>query len=152
MKSTVKKATVAKKRNTGTPARRTTTIKLKEFIPATPQELYEAFLNEEIHTEFTGAKATCDRRVGGTFTAWDGYISGTIVMLEDGRRIVQEWKTTEWPRGYLPSVVDFTFKQKADGTEATLIHSHVPSSQAADYQQGWIDFYFEPLKRYFAKK
>src|ERR1051325_4390378 len=55
---------------------KTTTIRQKEFIPAKPVEIYDAFLNEQRHTAFTGARATCDRRVGGKFTAWDGYISG----------------------------------------------------------------------------
>ena len=53
----------------------------------------------EEHAAFTGAKATCDARVGGIFTAYDGYISGRIVELETGERIVQEWRTTEWPPG-----------------------------------------------------
>ena len=131
---------------------KTKTIKQKEFIPAKPVEIYDAFLNEEKHTEFTGAKATCDRRVGGRFTAWDGYISGTNVKLENGRRIIQEWRTTEWPKGYKPSILEFTFKPKGEGTEVRMVQTNVPATQAENYRKGWEDYYWTPLKKYFRKR
>jgi len=129
--------------------KKTTTTKQTEFIPATPDEVYDAFIDADRHTEFTGSKATCDPKVGGKFTAWDGYISGENLELEKGKRIVQEWKTTEWPSGYPPSVLEFSFKKKGDGTELTMVHSNVPDSQAESYRQGWIDAYW---KAYFEKR
>ena len=131
--------------------KKTTTIRQIIFIPATPDEVYDAFLDEKKHTEFTGAKASVDPRIGGEFTAWDGYILGKNLDLVRGIRIVQEWKTTEWP-DYPPSVVEFSLKQKGNGTEVTIIHSKVPLEQAESYRQGWIDFYWEPMKKYFKKK
>jgi hypothetical protein len=38
-----------------------------------------------------------------------------------------------------------------EGTEISMIHSEVPAEQADDIEQGWIDFYWEPLKEYFNK-
>lgn len=131
---------------------KTKTIRQKEYVSAKPIEIYDAFLNEQKHTAFTGAKATCDRRVGGKFTAWDGYIAGRNVKLENGRRIIQEWKTSEWPDGYPPSVIEFTFKPKGGGTEIHMVQSKVPAKQAKNYQQGWIDYYWRPLKKYFGKR
>jgi activator of HSP90 ATPase len=131
--------------------KKTTTIRQVIFITATPDEIYDAFLDEKKHTEFTGAKTIIDPRIGGEFTAWDGYILGKNLDLIKGRRIVQEWKTTEWP-DYPPSVVEFSLKQKGNRTEVTMIHSEVPVEQAESYEQGWIDFYWEPMKKYFRKK
>jgi len=139
-------------RRTTRPAVKMATIKQKEFIRAKPVEIYDAFLNDQKHTAFTGAKATCDRRVGGKFTAWDGYISGKNVKLENGRRIIQEWKTSEWPQGYPPSIIEFTFKQRGEGTEVKMVQSHVPATQASSYKQGWRDYYWAPLKKYFGRK
>ena len=45
-----------------------------------------------------------------------------------------------------------SFNKKGDGTELIMIHSKVPVEQAESYRQGWIDFYWEPLKKYFNKK
>jgi hypothetical protein len=37
-----------------------------------------------------------------------------------------------------------------EGTELTLNHTDVPDDQAEDYRKGWINFYWDPLKKYFA--
>lgn len=126
-------------------------ITQKQLIQAKPKQVYEALIDPKKHAEFTGSKATCNPRVGGEFTAWDGYIFGKNIKLKPGRTIVQEWKTTEWPTGYPPSNVEFTFKEVKDGTELTMVHSKVPAEQADSYRQGWIDFYWKPLKGYFRK-
>jgi activator of HSP90 ATPase len=131
--------------------KKTTTIKQVVFIPAKPEEIFEAFVDEKKHAEFTGAKASSDPKVGGIFTAWDGYIFGKYLKLERGKRIIQEWKTTEWP-DYPPSIVEFSFMKRGDGTELTMVHSKVPAGQAESYKQGWIDFYWEPMKKYFGEK
>jgi activator of HSP90 ATPase len=131
--------------------RATETITQVVFIHADPADVYEAFIDPRKHSAFTGSKATCDPRVGGKFTAWDGYISGTNLKLEKGKRIVQEWKTTEWPKGCPPSTVDFSFNPKEGGTELTMVHSNVPAEQAEEYRQGWVDSYWDPMKEYFNK-
>ena len=127
------------------------TIKQEVIVPATPVEVYEAFIDAKKHSAFTRSKATCDPRVGGEFTAWNGYISGKNLELEKGKKIVQEWITTDWPQNYPPSRLELNFKAVKAGTEISMIHSEVPAEQADDTKQGWIDFYWEPLKEYFKK-
>ena len=129
-----------------------TIIKQKTIVLASPDEVYEVFMDAKKHSAVTGSKATCDPKVGGKFTAWDGYISGKNLELEKGKKIVQEWITTEWPPGYPPSRLELTFKKVKGGTEISMVHSNVPAKQAEDYEQGWIDFYWEPLKEYFKKR
>ena len=131
---------------------KTTTINQKLIIPASPEEVYDAYMDAKRHAEFTGSEAASDPKVGGKFTAWDGYIFGKNLELEPGRRIVQEWKTTGWPEGQPPSRVEFTLRKVAGGTEITMVHSNVPEEQSDDYAQGWGDFYWEPMKEYFKKK
>jgi uncharacterized protein YndB with AHSA1/START domain len=131
---------------------KTSTITQKVVIPASPEEVYHAFMDARKHSEFTGSKATCDPTVGGKFTAWDGYISGTNLELEKGKRIIQEWITAEWPEGYSASRLELTFRKVKGGTELRMVHSNVPEDQADDYRQGWIDNYWELLKAYFQKR
>ncbi len=126
-------------------------IKQEAVIDAIPFEVYEAYLNPEKHAEFTGSPATGSPRVGGKFTAWDGYIEGKFLELEKGKRIVHEWKTTEWPAEYPPSIIELTFRPKGKKTVLTMVHSKAPAEQAADYEKGWLEWYWEPLKRYFKK-
>jgi len=130
----------------------TTTITQKVIIHALPEEVYEAFLDPKKHSEFTGSKATGKAMVGAKFTAWDGYISGKTLELVNGKRIVQEWVTTEWPEGYPPSKLELKFKVTNGETELTMIHSDIPVGQKKELEQGWTDFYWAPLKDYFEKK
>ena len=131
---------------------KTTTIIQKVVIPVSPEEVYDAFIDARKHSEFTGSKATCDPTVGGKFTAWDGYISGRNLELEKGKRIVQEWVTAEWPKGYPPSKLELTFRKVKGGTEVRMVHSRVPEEQADEYRQGWVDNYWDLLKDYFQKR
>jgi uncharacterized protein YndB with AHSA1/START domain len=55
---------------------KTKTIKQRVIIPATPEEVYDAFMDPGKHSEFAGSTATGDPRIVGKFTAGDGYISG----------------------------------------------------------------------------
>ena len=129
---------------------RVKTITQKVRVPAAPVDVYAAFVNPKIHAAFTEAGATGSARVGGRFTAWDGYIFGVNRELVKGKRILQEWQTTEWPEGAEPSQVEFSFRAVKGGTEVRMVHSNVPAEQADSYRQGWIDYYWEPLKAYFS--
>lgn len=133
-------------------AGRTTTIRQVQFIPAaSPEDVYDAYVDAKKHSKFTGGRATCTPRVGGKFSAWDGYITGRNVRLVKGKKIVQEWQTSEWPEGYGPSKLEITLKAKKGGTELAMTHSKVPAEQAGDYRQGWTDYYWKPLRQYFER-
>jgi len=132
--------------------RRLKKIRQKVLIAASPEEVYDAYVDPKKHAEFTGSPAAGRPRVGGSFTAWDGYISGKFLVLERGKRVVHEWKTTEWPSGYPPSTVELTLTTKEGKTELTMVQSDVPAEQADEYAQGWNDFYWIPLKEYFSKE
>jgi activator of HSP90 ATPase len=125
------------------------TIRQKVIVAAKPIEIYEAFVNAKKHSAFTGSKATGEGKVGGKFTAWDGYISGKFLELDEGKKIVQEWITTEWPEGYPPSRFELTFREVKDGTEVLMVHSDVPAEQAGELEEGWNESYWKPLKTYF---
>ena len=128
---------------------KTVKITQKEIIPATPMEVYEAYVDEEKQTEFTGSRATSDSRVGGEFTAWDGYITGKYIELKPGKKIVQEWRSSDFPEGASPSRFEISLREVKGGTELTMTHAGVPEGAAGDIGQGWKDYYWEPIKKYF---
>jgi activator of HSP90 ATPase len=134
-------------------SRRARTITQNVFIPSVrPAEVYDAWLDPKKHAAFTGSSATGSARVGGRFTAWDGYISGVHRELVTGRTIVQDWQTTDWPAGAPPSRLSFSFKAAKGGTAVRMVHSNVPAEQADSLRQGWVDFYWTPLKAYFGER
>lgn len=130
----------------------TKTIRQEVFIDAKPEQVYEALANPKKHSEFTSSPATGAPKKGGKFTAWDGYIFGKHIELVKGKKIVQEWQTTEWPKGAEPSIVEFTFVSRNGGTLLTMVHSQVPAGQSEDYAEGWREFYWKPLAEYFRQR
>ena len=128
---------------------KTVTIRQSVTLRAKPLEVYEAFVDADKHSAFTGSRATGEARVGSEFSAWDGYITGKYIELEEGRRIVQEWATTEWPDGYPPSRFELSFKLVGGNTEVSMVQSSVPEELAEDLRNGWNEFYWEPLREYF---
>lgn len=123
---------------------------VSDIIPAGPDEIYAAWLDGKAHSAMTGAAAKASPAVGGKFSAWDGYAHGTNVELVPGRKIVQSWRTTEFAESDPDSKITVTLKPVAGGTKITLVHSGIPDGQAG-YREGWADYYFTPMKAYFAK-
>ena len=125
---------------------------MSAVIPARASEIYSAWMNSEGHTAMTGSPANVDGKVGGKFTAWDGYIFGSTLELEPDQRIVQAWRTSEFPDEAPDSRVEIVLEETAGGTKVTLSHRDMPEDQVDSYRQGWEDFYFKPMKEYFKKK
>lgn len=115
---------------------------------ADPKTVYNAWMDSKIHSDFTDSPAVIDAKVGGAFTAWDDYISGTTTELVPNKKIVQKWRTTEFPDNAPDSDLEIIFEPIKDGTKLTLIHTNIPDGQGDQYEVGWKEFYFEPLKEY----
>jgi activator of HSP90 ATPase len=89
-----------------------------------------------------------DGRANGGFTAWEGYIRGTFRELTPNKRILQVWRTGEFPEDAEDSLVEILFEETDGKTKLTLIHTNIPAGQSENYQQGWEDFYFKPMQEY----
>lgn len=127
----------------------TDSLRLAVRLPVAPDRLYASWLDAEEHTAFTGAEAEVDARPGGRHSAWDGYIEGTILELDPPGRIVQSWRTAEFPDAAPDSRLELTFEPDGDGTRLTLFHTEIPTGQGARYESGWEEFYFTPMREYF---
>ena len=125
-------------------------LRLAAILSADPGTIYDAWVSGKLHTEMTGANATSDAMEGGAFTAWDGYITGKHVELERGKRIVQSWRTTEFPGAAPDSTVEIRFSKVKKGTRISLLQSDIPDGQSDMYAEGWLQYYFDPMTRYFA--
>lgn len=123
---------------------------LTDTIPATPRQIYDAWLDSRGHTAMTGSAAEASATEGGTFAAWGGYISGRNLTLEPGRRIVQSWRTTRFTAEDPDSRIEVLLEPAAGGSKITLHHSNVPDGHIGYQNGGWQEHYFAPMKRYFS--
>ncbi|MFT4830467.1 MAG: activator of HSP90 ATPase [Psychroserpens sp.] len=124
---------------------------LKTTLDAPANDIYNAWLNSEGHTAMTGGKATASNKVRGAFTAWDGYLNGKNLLLEENKRIVQSWRSSQFEPHEEDSQIEVILKEQVGGTELTLTHTKVPDS-GEHYKKGWDEHYFQPMKKYFSKK
>jgi len=123
---------------------------VSDIIPASPQTIYDAWLDSRTHAMMTGGKAAqISAARGGAFTVWDGYITGHNLELTPGRRIVQSWRTTKFTMNDPDSQIEVLFEAVKDGTKVTVHHSNVPDGHTSYRDGGWQRSYFEPMKQYF---
>lgn len=127
-------------------------FKLTCALPATPEAVYDAWLDSAAHSAMTGGAAKIARRAGGAYSAWDGYITGKTLELIPGKRIVQSWRTSEFAASDPDSTITVELAPTETGARLTLIHSGVPDGQTSYEKGGWQDFYFTPMKAYFARE
>lgn len=123
-------------------------FEVDDLIPAALEEVYAAWLDSESHSAMTGSPARVSAEVGAEFTAWDGYIRGKNLELEPPRRILQNWRTTEFNQPDTDSLLEVLFEPEGEATRVTIRHSNLPE-HGMKYQQGWRDAYFTPMIEHF---
>ncbi len=101
-------------------------IRVAAVLPASPARIYEAWLDAALHGAMTEGDATAEPGVGGRFTAHSGYISGKNIALEEAARIVQSWRTSEFPADAGDSQLEILLEEAGDGTRVTIVHTEIP--------------------------
>ncbi|MGB5348284.1 MAG: SRPBCC domain-containing protein, partial [Polyangiales bacterium] len=124
---------------------------VSSVIPASPNRIYSAWMDERHHSAFTGARATVDPWVGGRVVADDGFIDATHVYLVTGSRIAMTWRTRDFPKGSNDSQVDISFSPVAGGTKVEVAHSNVPAGLGKACEKIWKSFYLAPMAKYFGE-
>lgn len=130
---------------------KTKNISQSVVLNTSSHEVYDALMDSKKHSQFTGGKAVISQKVGGKFTAYDGYIEGKNTELKPNKKIVQSWRASDWPEGHF-STATYTLTEKAGKTILKFNQKNVPVEQCEEIKQGWIDFYWQPLKKMFNKK
>jgi len=125
----------------------------RAFPKATPAKLYELFMDSAKHAAATGAPAKISPRVGGKWSAYGGMIWGKNLVLVPNRMIVQTWRSTQWKKGDLDSILVVSFEKAAGGgAQVDLIHVGVPEHDHGGVTQGWVKYYWEPWEAYLAAR
>ena len=90
-------------------------IRQSVTLNASPEELYETFLDSKKHAAVTGAPTKIDRKVGGRFTAFNGQLKGRTLLVEPKRLIVQAWRSSQWKPEDPDSILVLRFSKAARG-------------------------------------
>eukprot|EP00727_Mastigamoeba_balamuthi_P006248 m51a1_g2242 hypothetical protein (323) ;mRNA; r:283612-284580 len=125
-------------------------IEMEErFTNASPRELWECLLDPKRMTAVTGAPATIEARTGSRFELFGGAVTGEIVDLVPGERIVQSWRFNTWRPGH-HSLVEITFRQAATGdTLLALKQTAVPFEDRERTEHGWRANFWDRMRAIF---
>ena len=118
-------------------------------LAAKPKAVYDAWTTAEGHAAMTGSGAEGEPKVGSPFVAWGGYITGVTKKLEKNKRVVQTWRTMEFPKSAQDSRIDVTFRAHKGGCLVTVTHTKLRKGDGAKYTTGWYGHYIEPMTKYF---
>lgn len=110
-----------------------------------PHDIFEMLMDSKKHSEFTGSEAKISRKVGGSFSTWDGYSTGVNLKIVKDKRIVQKWRANDWPEGHY-SVVTIELKKDNGNTKLIFTQTDVPEDQYKSISDGWIEFYWSKIK------
>ena len=121
---------------------------------ATPARIYRALTDAKefsAATKFSmvpkAAPAQIATAVGGEFVLFDGHILGRHIELVANQRLVQAWRTADWPAGIF-SIARFELRPRGAGTTMVFDHTGFPAGQGQHLAEGWHANYWEPLKKY----
>ncbi len=123
-------------------------VVVERIVPATPAEVFAAWLDRETLRAFIGpgdastADVDIDARVGGQFsiTMWvDGrgvLHEGEYRVIDPPRRLAFTWRSPATE--HRPTLVTIELAPHEDGTRLVLVHEQLPTKDAAErHEKGW---------------
>jgi activator of HSP90 ATPase len=120
------------------------------FKNTTRETLYELYMNAKMHSLITDGPVEISEKVGSSFNAFGGYITGKILQLVKNQLIVQSWRGSDWDTEESDSAFLLSLEQKGDDVMLFMVHANVPDAQDKDLDKGWHDFYWNPWKQHLA--
>jgi uncharacterized protein YndB with AHSA1/START domain len=127
----------------------TPTISQRVKFSASPETLFEMYMDSKKHAASTGAPAKLSRKVGGDWHAHGGAIGGKNLHIVPGKQIVQAWRAGFWKKNEL-SVLIMTFEKAQGCTIVEIVHVGVPQHDQKGVRNGWPKYYWKPWKKYLA--
>jgi len=127
------------------------TVQIAATLPASPDRLYDMYVDARTHTAFTGFPAVVSPEPGAPFSAFGGTLRGRMLHVEPKWLIVQTWRSTNWPPDAADGVLVLTFYAEGDGGRIELVHTNVPEVDFAGVSQGWEKFYWTPWRAYLER-
>ena len=129
----------------------TESIHVTALIPASPEAVYDAWLSTERHAQMTGGGARIDPQVGGSHSAWGDYIAGKTLELVPGARIVQSWRTLEFPAGAATRRSTVTLEAGGRShARITIAHTDIPEGQGTSTRAAGTTTTSRPMAAYFS--
>jgi activator of HSP90 ATPase len=127
------------------------TIQQTVKFGASPERLFDIYMDSKKHSAAINSTASVQQRVGGRFAAFEGQLRGKILALVPRRMIVQSWRGSDWKKIEPDSILILTFDRARGGASLSLVHANIPDRHYAGIRRGWTKYYWNPWRAYLRK-
>src|SRR5512142_2042125 len=94
---------------------------------ASVNTVYRLLTDPRQHSKLSEGKATVSTRPGSKFSVWGGGIHGFTLLARTNKKIVQAWRSEQWPKDHYTIVV-FAFQKSGRGTRLVFDHYGIPAA------------------------
>lgn len=120
------------------------TIDTSYEIHSSIDKVWRALTRAETIEQWGAGPVQFEAKEGGRFSLWGGSVHGTNVKIVPAKLLVQKWCSHETQDHFYE--VSFTLNYINGITTVQLTHKDIADDKYDDFDQGWQDFYFEPIK------
>lgn len=122
------------------------------FKNTASKALYNIYMDAKKHSASIGAPVSIQKKEGTKYTAHGSYITGKNLQLVKDKMIVQSWRSSDFKKADLDSILILLFEEKSKDAILTMVHANLPDHQYQQIKDGWNEFYWKPWKIYLAGK
>jgi activator of HSP90 ATPase len=126
----------------------TTTITDSIDFQTSAQELYETLMDTQRAMVWTRGPVKLTKEVGSQFELFGGNVTGQILELVPGQKIVQTWRLRSWPAGHY-SKVTMSFEQGTESVDLKVEQTGVPVGEEELTRTNWSGYYWRAIKGAF---
>lgn len=119
---------------------------------ASPEALFNIYLDSKKHGAAIDDKVSIGRKVGATFTAFNGGLRGRNLLIVPNRMVVQSWRANSWKKSDADSILILLFSKAGRDGQIELIHANVPGHTYALIKKGWPKHYWKSWKSYLKRR
>ena len=127
------------------------TIQLAASLPATPDQLFDAYLDPAKRAAITGSPVTISDEPGAPFRAFDDMLTGTILQVAPKRLIVQSWRSLNWGPEDIDSTLILSFWPEGEGGRIELVQVNVVEKDFGGVSHGWEKYYWSAWRTYLTR-
>jgi hypothetical protein len=123
-----------------------------QFENVSPQRVYDVYLSSKEHGEATKNVAEIDARAGGSFSAYDGYLTGNFITLVPGKFILQTWRSEHFKPTDPDAILALKFgTNDFEVTEVEMLFINNPDHLDRHDNSAWNFNYWEPFRKYLSE-
>lgn len=125
---------------------------LNFFVHAAPDEVIELLTNPEFIRDWGGGESLIEKKVGGRFAMFDGWVEGKILKIT-ADELAYTWKPSNWSEETPASEVHYKLVPATHGTEVLVEHTNLPDKEEMEgHKKGWDEHFFGLIGEYLANR